>query len=139
MSPTVHTLFLTRLTGGSVKIGSNNPFDPPLIDPSWLTHPFDIEALRHGIRSAKRFHTSPPAFAGLVGPNLIPDPDTLPDEEFVKVAKAQIMNFGHPVGTAAMSKKGAKDGVVDPDLKVKGVSGLRVVDASVMVSPFCSA
>lgn len=46
---------------------------------------------------------------------------------------------GHIVGTASMSPKGAKYGVVDPDLTVKGVKGLRIVDASVLVSVFfCS-
>lgn len=40
----------------------------------------------------------------------------------------------HPTGTAAMSPKGADWGVVDPDLKVKGVEGLRIVDGSVLVS-----
>jgi choline dehydrogenase len=40
----------------------------------------------------------------------------------------------HPTGTAAMSPKGAHWGVVDPDLKVKGVEGLRIVDGSVLVS-----
>jgi choline dehydrogenase len=40
----------------------------------------------------------------------------------------------HPVGTASMSPKGAKFGVVDPDLVVKGISGLRIADASILVS-----
>jgi choline dehydrogenase-like flavoprotein len=56
------------------------------------------------------------------------------DEELDEYVRANSATIFHPVGTAAMSPKGAEWGVVDPDLKVKGVKGLRVVDASVLVS-----
>lgn len=63
-----------------------------------------------------------------------PFTDESTNEEVEAAIRGVVASNVHPVGTAAMSRKGAEWGVVDPDLKVKGVEGLRVVDASVMVS-----
>ncbi|KAH6912227.1 hypothetical protein BKA70DRAFT_829049 [Coprinopsis sp. MPI-PUGE-AT-0042] len=129
-------ILISQHSRGSVKIRSSNPFDPPLIDPSWFTHPFDMAAIKLGLKQTVSKFFGPPVFTGLLGP-INPNPDTLSDEEFIKIVKERTMEFGHAVSTAAMSPRGAKKGVVDPDLKVKGVAGLRVVDASVM--PFVVA
>jgi len=56
------------------------------------------------------------------------------DAELEAYVRANAQALFHPTGTAAMSPNGAKWGVVDPDLKVKGVEGLRIVDGSVLMS-----
>lgn len=97
-----------------------------------LSSAFDVIALRESIKSAKRFFAAPAwkhFVLGIVGPlaNATTDQDL---EEFVRNS---VFPSGHIVGTAAMSAKGVNHGVVDPDLRLKRASGLRVVDASVMV------
>lgn len=119
--------------GGSVKIKSNNPLDKPLIDLGFLADPFDVLIIKEGVRIAKRWYQGP-AYKDYITGFLGPDPDTLADEEFTERLQATAGTFWHPVGTASMSRKGSEKGVVDPDLKVKGVKGLRIVDASVIVS-----
>ncbi|KAF9002519.1 pyranose dehydrogenase [Cyathus striatus] len=104
---TVGFALVSPASRGSVTIRSNNPLDPPVIDPGFLTSKFDFFVMRHAIKTAVTF-TSAPAWQAY-----------------------------HPVGTAAMSAKGATHGVVDPDLRVKGIRGLRIVDASVMPFPIC--
>jgi choline dehydrogenase len=123
------------ITGGTVKLASSNPFDAPLIDPNYLSHPFDMQAITEGIRIAKRWYSGP-AWDGFLTGFLGPDPDnsTQPRSEFENAFKASVDGFLHAVGTAAMSAPGSKKGVVDNKLKVKGVNGLRVVDASAIVS-----
>jgi choline dehydrogenase-like flavoprotein len=63
----------------------------------------------------------------------------LPDDDDEEGLTEYLRNFGdsaaHPVGSAAMSAKNASYGVVDPDLKLKKATGLRIVDASIMVCP----
>ncbi|RXW14761.1 hypothetical protein EST38_g11095 [Candolleomyces aberdarensis] len=120
---------LTPKSRGTVKIASNNPLDKPLIDLGYLTHPFDLLAFKEGARIAKRWYEGPP-YEGYITGFLGPDPDTLPEKEFDDALKAGAATWWHPVGTASISPKGAKHGVLDPELKVKGVKGLRVVDAS---------
>ncbi|KAJ2935799.1 hypothetical protein H1R20_g1296, partial [Candolleomyces eurysporus] len=127
--PNAPHIEITLAASGSVKIASNNPLDKPLIDLGFLTHPFDIEAIKEGVRLAKRWYDGP-AYKGYITGFLGPDPDALPAEEFADQLKAAAGTFWHPVGTATISPKGAKHGVLDPDLKVKGVKGLRVVDGS---------
>ncbi|RXW13839.1 hypothetical protein EST38_g12015 [Candolleomyces aberdarensis] len=120
---------LTPKSRGTVKIASNNPLDKPLIDTGYLTHPFDLLAFKEGARIAKRWYEGP-AYEGYITGFLGPDPDTLSEREFDNALKAGASTWWHPVGTASISPKGAKHGVLDPELKVKGVKGLRVVDAS---------
>jgi choline dehydrogenase-like flavoprotein len=93
----------------------------------------DLLAVKEGIRMAKGWYEGP-AYEGYITGFLGPDPDALPDEEFNNELKEIIRTFWHPVGTASMSSRGAKYGVLDPDLKVKGVKGLRVADTSASVS-----
>jgi choline dehydrogenase len=110
--------------------------DKPLVDVGYLTHPFDLLAVKEGVRMIKRWFEGP-AYEGYITGYLGPDPDTLPEKEFYDAVKEIVGTFWHPVGTATISPKGAKHGVLDPDLKVKGVKGLRVVDGSAIVSGFC--
>ena len=117
-------------SGGSVSLASSDPFAHPVIDLGYLTHPFDLEAIREGARLLQRFFSGP-AWTGYVLAPITPDPETPAFDEFVR---GRINTVFHPVGTTAMSKRGTKAGVLDPDLKVKGVEGLRVVDAGSIVS-----
>ncbi|KAG6917872.1 hypothetical protein DXG01_000642 [Tephrocybe rancida] len=114
--------------GGSVTLNSNKPFDPPVIDPGFLSSDFDMFVLREAIRSARRF-VAAPAWANYIISSVS---NAITDEELDAYIRTTAVSIFHPVGTAAMSPKGADFGVVDPDLRVKNVRGLRVVDASVL-------
>jgi choline dehydrogenase-like flavoprotein len=86
--------------------------------------------LREAIRSVRRFAKAP-VFSDYV----ISLVDTATsDAELDQFIRSTAITVSHGVGTAAMSPKGAEYGVVDPDLCVKMISGLRIVDASVLVS-----
>ncbi|EEB95388.1 hypothetical protein MPER_05651 [Moniliophthora perniciosa FA553] len=83
--------------------------------------------MREALRSSVRFMSSS-AWNGFV---ISPPTNATTDDELDEFIRENASTIFHPVGTAAMSPRGASWGVVDPDLKVKGVDGLRVVDASV--------
>lgn len=124
--------------GGSVSIGSNNPFDDPLIDPGYYTSEFDLLAAREGIKKAMKF-TKAPVWEDIITGFVGPWANATTDAEIDDTIRNNTESGLHPVGTAAMSPKNASWGVVDPDLLVKKVSGLRIVDASVMVSTLAEA
>lgn len=94
--------------------------------------------MRYALKSARRFLAGP-AWKGYVVTPAGPLANATTDVLLDTYARAASFSTAHPIGTAAMSPKGAKYGVVDPDLRVKGVSGLRIVDASVFVSPYLFA
>ncbi len=112
---------------------SSNPLDPPLIQPNFFSDPFDILATYEGVKAAMRFVSAPVLKDSITG-ILDPFDNATTYEEFENAIREHAVTQWHPVGTAAMSPRSASWGVVDPDLKVKGVSGLRVIDASIMVS-----
>ncbi|RXW22268.1 hypothetical protein EST38_g3579 [Candolleomyces aberdarensis] len=127
-------VLLTPKSRGSVKLRSNNPFDPPLIDLGYFSDPFDLVALREGAHLAKKLFTAP-AWAGFITTRFFTlDPDTTPPDVFDDFTRDLVTSTLHPTGTAAMSARNARNGVLDPDLRVKGVKGLRVVDASAIVA-----
>ncbi|RXW13589.1 hypothetical protein EST38_g12265 [Candolleomyces aberdarensis] len=123
-------ILLTPHSRGAVKLRSSSPFDAPIINPGYLTHPFDVEAIREGARLAKQFFTGP-AWDGYLTNPLTLDPDADP-AAYDESTRNTLITTVHPSGTAAMSARNAKNGVLDPDLKVKGVQGLRVADSSAM-------
>lgn len=118
---------------GTVKLSSSNPFDAPVIDPGFLTSPIDKLIMREAVKGALRFVNASTFTDYIVAP-VAGLSDTPTDAEIDQYIVANTGTIWHPVGTASMSRKGASNGVVDPDLRVKKVSGLRVVDASVLVS-----
>ncbi|KAF8585897.1 GMC oxidoreductase [Ramaria rubella] len=127
----IEVAIVSPLARGSVKLASSDPFTPPLIDPGLFGTQFDMFAARAAIRSAQRFLTAPAwrsyvlqPFGGLA--NLTTDDEL---DDYIRQNGGSTF---HMVGSAAMSARDAEYGVVDPDLLVKGVTGLRVVDASVM-------
>lgn len=119
---------------GSVTLKSSNPFDAPLIDPALLSTQSDKLVMRQALKSAIKFAAASPWTGYILAP-WPPLANVTTDAQMDAYVVANAATIFHPVGTCAMSPKGASWGVVDPDLLVKKVSGLRVVDASIMVSP----
>ncbi|KAE9396762.1 alcohol oxidase [Gymnopus androsaceus JB14] len=124
---TVSLAVVSPASRGSVTINSTDPFASPLIDPGYYTSPFDIAAMRQGIQIMFQYLTAPSWTAT----------STTDDSRVDAYIRNNSVSTFHLVGTAAMSAKGADYGVVDPDLRVKKVEGLRVVDASVF--PFVTS
>jgi choline dehydrogenase-like flavoprotein len=119
--------------GGTLTINSSDPFAPPLIDPAFFMAPVDTIAARDAIRNARTFFGAK-AFEGYIVSEAAPSAGAESDDELDAFISGTGITTFHPVSTAKMSPKEADYGVVDPDLKVKGIRGLRIVDASIMVS-----
>lgn len=98
-----------------------------------LSTDFDIFTMREAVKAAKRFVTAPAWSDYVIGPAPGQFSNTDTDELLDAWIRNTTTTIWHPVSTAPMSPCGAATGVVDPDLRVKGVVGLRVVDASVIV------
>ncbi|OJT05516.1 Pyranose dehydrogenase 3, partial [Trametes pubescens] len=130
---TFFAALVTPTSRGSVTLASSDPFAAPIVNPNFLTTPFDIAAMRHAVRSIVRF-ASAPAWSGfLTGPAAdFAAVDTDGDDSVDAWARAQASTIWHPVGTARMGKCGDEGAVVNPDLTVQGARGLRIVDASVL-------
>jgi len=121
--------------GGTIKLRNNDPFQPPLVDPAFMTSDFDVFATRESIKGALQFLAAPAWSDYVVAPfGRIFSDGVTNDTTIEAYARGIAGSAFHPVGTAAMSAVGAKNGVVNPDLTVKGADGLRIVDASVFVS-----
>ncbi|KAF7349968.1 Aryl-alcohol oxidase [Mycena venus] len=120
---------VTPTSTGSLKLNSSNPFDAPLINPNVLGTDFDFTAMREAFFASKRFASAPAWDGYIISPTVNVTDDNLDD--FIRNNTGVVW---HPVKTAAMSARDADYGVVDPDLKVKGLDGLRIVDASVLAT-----
>ncbi|THU97770.1 alcohol oxidase [Dendrothele bispora CBS 962.96] len=119
---------LTPASRGFLTLNTSNLLDHPLINLNLLSSEFDMFAMREGVRSVRRLMEAPP-FQGFILQSTI---NATTDEELDEYIRENVVAGLHPVGTASMSPKGADWGVVDPDLKLKGAEGIRVVDASVL-------
>mmetsp|Transcript_30557 Transcript_30557/g.40369 ORF Transcript_30557/g.40369 Transcript_30557/m.40369 type:complete len:624 (+) Transcript_30557:73-1944(+) len=116
---------------GSVRLQSSNPFDSPEIKTGFLKEEADIATLRNGIRMARKL-ASTKTFEGMVGKEVYPGAEKQTDEEIDDYIRNTVHTANAIVGTCKIGKTSDPLAVVDAQLKVHGIQGLRVVDASVM-------
>jgi choline dehydrogenase len=116
---------------GSIHIGSPDPFVPPKIRPNFLSQQIDCEALVGGMRIARQVGEAD-ALAKYRAYEMNPGPERQSDEELLDYARSSGATTYHVMGTCKMGAADDPMAVVSPNLKVQGMEGLRVVDASVM-------
>lgn len=116
---------------GTVSLRSRSPADPPVIRHSLLGESDDVRDLIAGCKLLREIFEQD-AFRPYIRRELTPGPDVRTDEELEAFVRQTGRHGHHPVGTCAMGSD--EQSVVDPQLRVRGVESLRVVDASVMPS-----
>lgn len=134
---TIMPLLLRPRSRGWVRLRSKDPFDYPIINANYFSDPFDVKTLVEGVKIALRFAegTAFKQFGSRL--HRIPFPNCR-DKKFGSDAywecaiRTISMTIYHPVGTCKMGPKWDKEAVVDPRLRVYGIKGLRVIDASIM-------
>lgn len=114
---------------GRVSIASSDPLDRPIIDPGYLSDSADIDLMRTIIKDARKI-VAQDAFAKLNPVEISPGANVQSDEDLLSSIREISSTSFHPVGSCRMGQ--TDDCVVAPDLKVHGLEGLSVVDASVM-------
>ncbi|MBN8649606.1 MAG: GMC family oxidoreductase N-terminal domain-containing protein [Caulobacterales bacterium] len=114
---------------GEITLRSNNPIDKPKIKLNLLSDERDYISLREGTKIARKIFATAPQ-NGLIANETIPGSHIQSDEDFKKAIKELLSITHHPVGTCSMGNE--KHSVVDENLKVKGLEGLRIADASIM-------
>lgn len=114
--------------GGYVRLNTSNPFDQPLIDPAFLSTDYDVAVMVEAVRASQRYVAASPWKDYIIRP-FIDSANTTTVEGIVEYSRQRTATTRHPTGTAQVGK------VVNGDLTIKNVSGLRVVDASIFVSP----
>ena len=114
---------------GTIMARSPDPFAPPAITPNYLSDPNDARVLLEGMRITRRIFAAP-AVAQHSIEEILPGPRLQSDEELTDYARRFGTTIYHPVGTCRMGE--GPLAVVDARLRVHGLTGLRVIDASVM-------
>jgi choline dehydrogenase len=127
----IGTFALRPESRGSVHIRSADPEEPPVIAANYLTDPRDRKTSIAALRLARRI-AAQPALAKLIVREVRPGPEAQSDEALLEhIAKLGATSY-HPIGTCKMGGRGDAMAVVDHELRVHGVQGLRVADASIM-------
>jgi choline dehydrogenase len=123
---------------GTVRLRSRDFQDRPKVDPRYFADRdgHDIAVMLAGVRLARRIAAQPPLQVW-IHRELAPGPDAVTDAELIDYLRKTHNTVYHPAGTARMGAAGDPQAVLDPRLRVQGVTGLRVADASVM--PFLPA
>jgi len=133
---TLNSAFLRPRSRGTVRLANADPAAAPLIDPNYWSDPYDRECSLKGLQLARDI-LSQPALKPFVLAERLPGDGIKSEEDLLQYAYRSCKTDHHPVGTCAMGS--GENAVTTPDLKVRGIDGLRVVDASVMpLIPSCN-
>jgi choline dehydrogenase len=127
----LHVAVLRPATRGRLELGSADPAARPLMRPRFLEDRTDVETLIFGLKEARRI-ISMPALARYAGAELSPGPAAVSDSQLEAFIRANVATTYHPVGTCKMGPQRDPSAVVDSCLRVHGIEGLRVADASIM-------
>ena len=115
---------------GEVRLRSADPADPPVIEPRYFSDPGDMPVLMRGVRRLRGVLHNP-AVRRLIDHEIMPGQAVVDDDARLAASIREVSNTTHHfIGTCRMG--GDPASVVDPQLRVRGVDGLRVIDASVM-------
>ncbi|KIK16085.1 GMC oxidoreductase [Pisolithus microcarpus 441] len=121
---------------GTIRLKSADPWEDPVVDPNYLSTQHDIDVLVRGVRLAYKIAHTPPLSdltdSANDDPNLDHRLGRLSDDELQQLVRSRADTFYHPVGTCAMGREGVTGAVLDSQMRVRGVSGLRVCDASIL-------
>ncbi|CAN8023049.1 unnamed protein product [Ixodes persulcatus] len=133
----VYPVLLRPKSRGYIKLRSRNIHDPPIIDPKYFSHPDDIMTVVDGMKFSIAVGQAPAfkKYGVKMWDKVFPGCDHykfLGDEYLACMARTFTNTIYHPVGTCKMGQPWDPTTVVDPHLRVKGVGGLRVIDASIM-------
>jgi choline dehydrogenase-like flavoprotein len=126
---TLNSAFLRPRSRGTVRLTSPDPFAHPLIDPNYLSEEYDRHMSIAGLRLAREIMAQP-AFRPFLKAERLPGPEARTDAEVLAYARQHGKTDYHPVGTCKMGVDTLS--VVGPELRVRGLTGLRVCDSSVM-------
>ena len=128
---TLHACFLRPRSRGQLSLVSNRASDKPRIQANYLSDPegFDLRAMLECAKVSRDIFAQR-AFDPFRGAPIFPKGEHLSDAELIEFIRAKAESVYHPIGTCRMGDDEAS--VVDPQLRVRGVDGLRVIDASVM-------
>lgn len=126
---TLMTCLLHPQSRGKITLKNADPFTPPNIDAGYLSHSADLDEMVTGFKLSRKI-LAQPAFDAYRGNEIEPGTAVQSDEAIRDYIRKHAETIYHPVGTCKMGID--KMAVVDPELKVHGLIGLRVIDASVM-------
>ena len=126
---TLNSAFLRPRSRGTVRLPSADPAAAPLIDPNYWSDTYDRECSLKGLKLAREI-LSQPALKPFVLAERLPGDSIRTEDDLMQYAYRTCKTDHHPVGTCAMGT--GENAVTTPDLKVRGIEALRVVDASVM-------
>lgn len=118
-------------SAGRLRLRSANPLDSPAIEANYFSAPQDMDVMVEGIRLARRIAQAP-AFRRYRGNERMPGSDAQSDDDLRAYVRQNAQTLYHPVGTCKMGPASDPMAVVDPELRVRGIEGLRVIDASIM-------
>jgi choline dehydrogenase len=117
------------LSRGTISLASTDPAVNARLDPQFLSRDEDLAVFEHGIRYAREL-VETPAFAGIRGRELAPGADVVSSADLRAYIRKAASTVWHPSSTCRMGND--PGAVVDPELRVRGVDGLRIADASVL-------
>ncbi len=126
---TIGVILLQPFSSGSIRVASSDPAQAPLIDAGYFSDDRDLRTLYDGMTFAHSLFEMP-ALGPHTGDHMRPDRFPVDEAEAESMMRAYAETLYHPTGTCRMGTD--PESVVDPELRVRGVDGLRVADASVM-------
>jgi len=126
---TIHACTLRPESRGELKLKSSNPSEAPAMQPNYLAADYDRKMMLECVRLARQIF-SQAAFAPYRGNEIFPGAEAQSDEQLMDFIRKKAETIYHPIGTCKMGTD--ELAVVDPNLHVRGIEGLSVVDASIM-------
>ena len=135
---TLNSAYLRPRSRGTIRLPDADPKSAPLIDPNYWSDPHDREMAIKGLQVARDIMNQP-ALRKYVQNEVLPGRGVTTEAQLFDYACANAKTDHHPVGTCRIGRASDPTSVVTPDLKLIGIEGLRVVDASVMpLVPSCN-